>query len=246
MTHTAIEIAVQDLEGVRIALGEGADRIELCSALTQTGGLTPSPGLIEAAAELARDAGRPGFVNVLVRPRAGDFVYGADDLDIILRDIRQLRELGVAGVVVGVLDERGRIDLPTVEDLTAAAGPLVVTFHRAIDTLPGPADAVARLAGAGARRILTSGGARATIDGLATLKLMVAAAAGRIEIMAGGGVRVHDIPTLVGAGVHAIHLSAKRSVVGGDSGPGGGDTGYFATDAATVRAAVEAAHRADA
>jgi len=115
----AVEIAVQDLEGVRIALGEGADRVELCGALG-VGGLTPSPGMIELAAALAAESGRPDFVNVLVRPRAGGFVYSGEEIEVVLRDIRQLRELGAGGVVVGVLDDRGRVDGETTAALRDA------------------------------------------------------------------------------------------------------------------------------
>jgi copper homeostasis protein len=236
----AVEIAVQDLEGVRIALGEGADRVELCSALG-VGGLTPSPGMIELAAELARQAARPDFVNVLVRPRAGGFVYSADETEIVLRDIRQLRELGAGGVVVGVLDERGRVDLETVAALREAAGPLILTYHRAIDVAAHPADAVARLAGSGVDRILTSGGAQHAVDGVATLRDFAQRAAGRIEIIAGGGVRTADVPTLAATGIGAVHLSARRTVNGTPSGPGGGHPEYEVTDAEVVRTAVAAA-----
>lgn len=242
MADTAVEIAVQGTDGVRIAIDEGADRIELCSALDATGGLTPSAGLIEAAAELGRDAGLDGFVNVLVRPRAGDFVYRRDELDLMLRDIRLLPGLGAGGIVIGALDSTGGINQSAVGSLAAAAEGLTVTFHRAIDVLRDPVRSLEALAEAGVQRILTSGGAQATVDGLDTLARLVQASAGRIEIMAGGGVRVPDIPALLAAGVDAVHLSAKRPVVGGRSGPGGGASRYFTTDAAIVRAAVAAVH----
>jgi Uncharacterized protein involved in copper resistance len=236
----AVEIAAQDLEGVRIALGEGADRIELCAALG-VGGLTPSPGLIELAAELARQAGRPDFVNVLVRPRPGGFVYSADELEIMLRDIRQVRELGAAGLVVGVLDERGRVDFDTFGALREAAGPLGITFHRAIDVASHAADAVGRLAALGVDRVLTSGGAKRAVDGVETLRELVQHSAGRLGIMAGGGVRTTDVAELAAAGVDAVHLSARRTVTGPPSGPGGGHPSYEVTDAEVVRAAVTAA-----
>ncbi|MFI5061971.1 MAG: copper homeostasis protein CutC, partial [Actinomycetales bacterium] len=91
-----VEIAVQDPAGVRIALGAGVDRIELCSALS-TGGLTPSAGLIAAAVAQADAAGRPGFVQVLVRPRGGGFVYTPDELDVTIADIRNARSAGAGG-----------------------------------------------------------------------------------------------------------------------------------------------------
>jgi copper homeostasis protein len=236
----AVEIAVQDLEGVRIALGEGADRVELCSALG-VGGLTPSPGMIERAAEIARDAGSVEFVNVLVRPRAGGFSYTRDELDVVTHDIRHLRELGADGLVIGVLDDDGRVDFRTIRDLVVAAGPLAVTFHRAIDAAADPVADVAELAAVGVRRVLSSGRAERSADGTGILASMVSAGGGRIQIMAGGGVGVSDIPTLAATGVDAVHLSGRRVVSGSPSGPGGGESSYDATDRAIVRSAVEAA-----
>ena len=236
----AVEIAVQDLEGVRIALGEGADRVELCSALG-VGGLTPSPGMIELAAAIATAAGRPDFVNVLVRPRAGGFVYSGQEIEVVLRDIRQLRELGAGGVVLGVLDDRGHVDVDTTAALVDAAGPMTVTFHRAIDVASRRGRAVEKLAGLGVHRLLTSGSAPRAIEGIAALREMVQAAAGRVQVMAGGGIDAEDIPTLAAAGVDAVHLSARTTVTGPPSGPGGGHPSYDATDAKAVRAAVAAA-----
>ncbi|HEY5222349.1 MAG TPA: copper homeostasis protein CutC [Microbacteriaceae bacterium] len=238
----AVEIAVQDLEGVRIALGEGADTVELCAALG-VGGLTPSAGVVELAAELARDAGRQGFLHVLVRPRPGGFYYTGNEIDVILRDIRQLRELGADGIVTGVLDERGQVDIDTMHGLVDAAGPIGVTFHRAIDVAPHPVSAVEKLAQLGVRRVLSSGQAKRSVDGVDLLCAMTAKTAGRVNIIAGGNVAPSDIPVLAAAGVHGVHLSARHVVVGTASGPGGGDTAYDATDVALVRSAVEAARR---
>jgi copper homeostasis protein len=240
MPRPAVEIAVQDVPGVRIALAEGADRIELCSALG-LGGLTPSAGLLRAATDAADAAGRPGFVHVLIRPRGGGFVYDADELATTLGDIRFARECGAAGVVIGALDENARVDLGAAERFVEAAGGLAVTFHRAIDVVADPLEAVESLAGVGVTRVLTSGGAARSIDGVDVLADLVGRAHGRIEIMAGGGVRVEDIPALHLAGVDAVHLSARDSALGAPSGPGGGAAAYDITDPTTVRAAVAAA-----
>lgn len=236
----AVEIAVQDLEGVRIALGEGADTVELCSAL-RVGGLTPSAGVVELAAELARDAGRQGFLHVLVRPRPGGFYYSGNEIDVILRDIRQLRELGADGIVTGVLDERGRVDIDTMHGLVDAAGVLDVTFHRAIDVAPHPVAAVEKLSLIGVRRVLSSGQSKRSIDGVELLRAMTDKARGQVNVIAGGNVTPQDIPALAAAGVHSVHLSARHVVVGTASGPGGGDASYDATDAALVHAAIAAA-----
>ena len=116
-----------------------------------------------------------------------------------------------------------------------------MVFHRAIDTLADPASVVDELLGHGVDRILTSGGAMRSIDGADVLADLVGAADGRLRIVAGGGVRVHDIPALCAMGVDAVHLSAKRP--SGDasaSGPGGGDPGYDVTDGTVVARAAAA------
>lgn len=236
-----VEIAVQDAAGVRVALEGGAARVELCQALG-LGGLTPSAGLIEAAVELAHAASASSFVHVLVRPRGGGFVYDADEIDIIVRDIRVARSLGADGVVVGALTDAGALDLAAIDAFLDAAGELDVTVHRAVDASADPVAAVAALVDLPVRRVLTSGGAPECRNGLDALRAMAAVARGRVEVMAGGGVRVGDIDVLGETGVDAVHLSARgRSRHGGLSGPGGGEPGFDVTDAALVRAAVEAA-----
>lgn len=239
-----VEIAVQDAAGTRIALEAGAARIELCQALG-LGGLTPSLGLVEAAVAAARDDGATGFVHVLVRPRGGGFVYDADELDTVLRDIRAVVAAGADGVVVGALTDEGALDLDAIARFVDAAGDADVTVHRAVDASADPlasVAALAALAGRGVRRVLTSGGAPDCRAGLGALAEMTAIAAGRLEIMAGGGVKIDDIAALAGAGVDAVHLSARgRALRGGASGPGGGVDGFDETDAALAAAAVAAA-----
>jgi copper homeostasis protein len=239
-----IEIAVQDVAGVRIAVEQGATRIELCQALG-LGGLTPSAGLVEAAVAAATEASAPAFVHVLVRPRGGGFVYDADEVDTIGRDIRLARSLGAHGVVVGAATDAGLLDLEAITAFVAAAEGIDVTVHRVVDATPDPLDAVRGLPGLGVRRVLTSGGAADCRSGLATLARMSAEVAGSVEVMAGGGVGVGDIARLAAAGVDAVHLSARgRALRGGASGPGGGVDGFDETDAAIVRAAVDAARAA--
>lgn len=237
--RAAVEIAVQDVAGVRVALAAGADRVELCVALG-TGGLTPSAGLVAAAVEEAAGAGRPDLVHVLVRPRGGGFVYDADELDTTLADVRFARRAGAAGVVVGALDGTGRIDRAALERFVAAAGDLDVTFHRAFDTLADQDTAAETLIDLGVTRVLTSGGAARSIDGAGRLRALAQRVGGRLQVMAGGGVRVQDIPELIAAGVDAVHLSARQTVSGPSSGPGGGGAHYDITDPLTVRAAVAA------
>ncbi|GAA1818024.1 copper homeostasis protein CutC [Agromyces neolithicus] len=236
----SVEIAVQDVAGARIALDAGAARVELCQALG-LGGLTPSTGLIETTVGAAAEAGAAGFVHVLVRPRGGGFVYAADELDTITRDIRAAVALGADGVVVGALTDEGALDLEAIARFIDAAGDADVTVHRAVDASAGPVEAVAALAALGVRRVLTSGGAADCRAGLSTLQTMVEAS-GMLEVMAGGGVRIPDIADLAAAGVDAVHLSARGTTTrGGPSGPGGGVAGFDVTDPGLVRAAVAAA-----
>lgn len=222
-----LEIAVQDAAGAMAAASGGATRVELCSAL-RLGGLTPSQGLVEHVLEAT--AGRGSFVHVLVRSRGGGFVYDKSEVATMEREIHVLRRAGVHGIVVGALDHSGGIDIGALARWVDAAEGLAVTFHRAIDACPDPAAQLGVLAAAGVRRVLSSGGAGRSIDGLAVLTRMAAGAPAGFEVMAGGGVRIQDLPLLQQAGVHAVHLSARVAVTAaGPSGPGGGNAEWDAT-----------------
>ncbi|MFF5288716.1 copper homeostasis protein CutC [Paractinoplanes globisporus] len=237
MGMVEFELAVQDTHGLAVAAKIKPDRIELCSAL-QLGGLTPSLGLIETA------VATPGIppVHVLIRPRAGGFAYAADDTALIMRDIVNVLKAGACGLVMGGI-QGGKVDKSLMEGAVEAAGDAEVTFHRAFDTVHDPEEAVETLAGLGVRRIL------ADATDLETLARAVEAAAGRIEIMAGGGVRPHLVEKIVRTGVDAVHASAKHTVrdaVGitlGSSAPAG-EQGRETTDeheAARIMSALRAA-----
>jgi copper homeostasis protein len=150
----AVEIAVQDAAGARAALDAGADRLELCQAL-ETGGLTPSLGILESV--LA--AVDPLLVNVLVRPRAGGFVYSAEEAAVVEADIRACVERGAGGVVVGALTRDGLLDRDAMRRWRDAAGTASVVFHRAIDASADPRAVFDSLMAEGVDRVLTSGGA---------------------------------------------------------------------------------------
>lgn len=234
-----IEIAVQDAVGARTAIAAGAARLELCQAL-DLGGLTPSLAVLEAVL----GAVDPAIVNVLVRPRPGGFVYSAEEIDIVAADVRACVARGAGGVVVGALERAGGLDRDALRRWRDAAGAAILVFHRAIDAAPDPDAVFDGLLDAGVDRVLTSGGAARSIDGLARLAEFAARADGRIEVMAGGGVTPADIPALFGAGVDAVHLSARsRAGLEAPAGPGGGTSGHDVTDAAIVGAAVAAAGR---
>ncbi|MBN9176162.1 MAG: copper homeostasis protein CutC [Microbacterium sp.] len=231
-----LEIAVQDPAGARAAIAAGADRLELCQALG-VGGLTPSIGLVEAvAAAVGGDR-----VNVLVRPRGGGFVYDDEEVALVAADIVAAVRAGAGGVVIGALTADGQADLDAVARWRDAAGGAALVFHRAIDATGDPVAVLAELYAVGVDRVLTSGGAARSIDGVPTLARLVEAA-GDVEIMAGGGgVRPVDIPAILAAGVGAVHLSARgQAGLDAPAGPGGGAPGHDVTDAAVVAEAVAA------
>lgn len=200
----ALEIAVQDPDGIATAARAGADRIELCTGLA-LGGLTPSRALVEAAV-----AG-PLPVQVLVRPRPGGFEYSAAERAVLLADVRAALATGAAGVVVGATTGGG-VDLALVKTVRGLADGAEVTFHRAFDTLADRHTAVEHLAALGVDRVLTSGGASRAPDGMEELARLVEWADGRLQIMAGGGIDSRSVARVAGAGVVAVHASAKRSV----------------------------------
>lgn len=210
-----VEVAVTDVDGVRTARSAGARRVELCVAL-EVGGLTPSLGLVERALVAAG----PVEVHVLLRPRPGDFVHDDDDLDVALRDARLVLDAGADGIVVGPLRPDGRFDLDALQAFGEVAADAELTVHRSFDVHPGVEENIADLLSVGVDRVLTSGGATSAHDGTERISRAVDAAAGRITIMAGGGVRPAEVPGLLAAtGVVDVHLSA-RTVLAPDEGFG--------------------------
>lgn len=229
---------MQDPAGAATALVAGATRVELCAAL-ELGGLTPSAATIGATRDLT---GRGGWLQVLVRPRAGGYVYTAAELQVARDDVAAAVAAGADGVVVGALTTRGEVDETALRALVDAASGRTVTFHRALDVVADRAAALEVLVAAGVSRVLTSCGAERAVDAVAELGDLVAAAAGRIEVMAGGGVQASHVPSLDAAGVDAVHLSARTPVP--DAGGSGGTGLVWRTDGDLVTAAMRAA-RAD-
>ena len=200
-----LEICAASIQSARAAQAGGAHRIELCQNLEQ-GGITPSYGLIREAL-----AQRSIPVFVLIRPRPGGFVYDADELAIMRTDVDMCRDRGCAGVVLGVLDGNGRVDMAACRELIAAAGPLEVTFHRAFDACPDQRLALEDVIALGCQRVLTSGGQPTAEAGQAQLAALVAQAAGRISIMPGAGISAANIQALAArTGAREFHTSAKR------------------------------------
>ena len=200
-----VEACVDSLGSAREAAAGGADRLELCQNLTE-GGTTPSWGLV---AEVREQVALP--LHVLIRPRGGDFLYTGDEIAVMLRDIAAARSLGVDGVVLGVLDAEGRIDTATLQRLLDIARPAAVTFHRAFDLGRDAAEALDTLSALAIDRVLTSGQAATAEAGIPRLAALVARAAGKIGVLAGGGIRAHNAARIVReSGVREIHVSANR------------------------------------
>ncbi|WP_115788585.1 copper homeostasis protein CutC [Arthrobacter silvisoli] len=248
-----LEIAVVGVQGAVVAAEEGADRIELCSAL-ELGGLTPSQGLMESCLEAVAGvagpvaAGAALEIHPLIRCRPGDFRYSEDELATMVKEIRALLGQGANGVVLGALDARSELDVDAVRRLADAAREAnqdaELVFHRAVDETPDPAAAVGQLVELGFTRVLSSGGAASAGLGLPVLSRMVETAEGRLQVMAGGGLAITDIPEMRWAGLDAVHLSAKRIVSASGAGSaGGGPASYMVTDrkiVAAAKAAVDA------
>ncbi len=199
-----IEACCPSLDAVRAAGRAGARRIELCERL-DVGGVTPSEGLLRealAATDLP--------INVLIRPREGDFVYSELEAETMLESIRLCGRLGANGVVVGALTPDGSVDIPLVGRLVAEArrNGLSVTFHRAFDVCARPMEALEDIIGLGCDRLLTSGHAPDAFQGREMIGKLVRAAAGRIIIMAGCGVRSGNIAAIAAAsGASEFHSS---------------------------------------
>lgn len=207
MAVTKIEICCTCPDDVAKSREGGADRVELCMALSSEG-VTPSAGCISRSIEAAK--GLP--VTVLIRPCEGNFVYSQADIDAMVIDIRAAQEKGASGVTIGALTADGRIDTNAMAQLISAAKPgLEVTFHRAMDVCRNPSGALEELIGLGCDRVLTSGQAASCVEGIAQLAALVKQAAGRIEIMPGGGVRPENIALLQKAtGARQFHSSARE------------------------------------
>ncbi len=235
-----VEICLQDATGAQVALDGGATRVELCSAL-EIGGLTPSAGTIAAVRALTD---RADFLQVLVRPRPGGYVYTPSELAVTCADVAAAVDAGADGVVVGALTPERTIDEEAMSRLVDAARGRTVTFHRAIDVVSDRPAALRTLIGLGVDRVLTSGGADRAPDALAELAEMVAVADGRLQVMAGGGILPPMVAQVLGSGVDAVHLSAR--VHRRDNGGPGGDGWHWQTDPGLVAAAVDAARHAGA
>jgi copper homeostasis protein len=204
---TKFEICAVNIQSARAAQEAGAHRIELCSAL-DVGGLTPSPGLIRSAVESLSIP-----VNVLIRPREGDFTYDDPEFEVMLDDIRFCRETGAHGVVVGALTSGLEFDAPKMQAMKSAAGAMEMVCHRAFDFTSDPEKSLERLIQWGYSRVLSSGQAPNAMEGRFLLQKLVKQAAGRISVMPGAGIsasNIRDIATTTLA--TEFHFTGKKKV----------------------------------
>ena len=201
------EICVDSVAGVRAAKDAGAHRVELCADLLE-GGITPSLGMIRQARTVAGVD-----LNVMIRPRGGDFLFNEDEFAAMRADIETAKAEGANGVVIGLLTAAGEIDVDRTRDLVALARPLSVTFHRAFDVAAEPFGALETLIELGVDRVLTSGQEPTVLEGLPLIVELMKRAGDSIVIMPGGGITARNIERIVGAAQpREIHFAALESV----------------------------------
>ncbi|HET6180458.1 MAG TPA: copper homeostasis protein CutC [Candidatus Sulfotelmatobacter sp.] len=202
-----IEVCVDSVASAVAAERGGAGRVELCSSLIE-GGVTPSTGLIEAVRARISIG-----LQVIIRPRGGDFCYSDEEIAIIERDIATAKNLGVDGVVLGVLDQAGHVSVQCMRQWVELARPLNVTFHRAFDMSADLFSSMDDVCATGADRILTSGGEQTCLQAVDTIARLVKAARGRITILAGGGITHNDAAAIIErTGVSEIHVGLSSPV----------------------------------
>ncbi len=202
-----IEACVNSVESAVEAETGGAYRVELCDNL-HDGGTTPSVGAIEAAREKLEIK-----LNVIIRPRGGDFLYSDQELDIMRADVLAARAVGVDGVVFGILNPDGTVNSEQSRQIVELAGPMSTTFHRAFDMCADPYATIEDLISLGIDRVLTSGQRPSAIEGAPLLEKLVASAGKRIVVMPGVGIDESNIARLIRlTKAREYHLLAEHPV----------------------------------
>jgi copper homeostasis protein len=202
-----VEVCVDSVASAISAQRGGAQRVELCSDLLE-GGVTPSLGLLSVVRSRVSIPVHP-----IIRPRPGDFCYSDAEFEIMGRDIELAKSQGANGVVLGILQTSGRVDVERTRSLVELARPLLVTFHRAFDICADLLEALEDVCATGAERLLTSGGELECVQGVDMLARLVQAANGRIKIMAGGRIGISNAALIIErAGVSEIHVGLATPV----------------------------------
>jgi len=208
--HYKFEICANSVASCKAAQEGGADRVELCSGIPE-GGTTPSYGMLRKARESISIG-----LNVIIRPRGGDFLYSTEELEEMIYDIRTAKELGADGLVFGCLTKDGAVDKEAMSMLMEASKGLPVTFHRAFDHSSDPMQTLEDIIDLGCVRILTSGCRPTAMEGAGLLAELVKAAGDRIIIMPGCGVNEGNIAELARlSGAREFHFSAREPVESG-------------------------------
>ena len=204
-----VEIAAHSVQSALAAQVGGAHRVELFSDPLE-GGVTPSEGLIAVVRDQLKIP-----LHVIIRPRGGDLCYSDEERDVMHRDIAVARRIGAEGVVLGVLNPQGSVNVELTRELVEAARPMSVTFHRAIDMCRDLSAALRDIIGSGADRVLTSGGAASACEGISVLKALVREAGEQISVMAAGSIRSTNVRAVVEqTGVGEVHAGLRTAVPG--------------------------------
>lgn len=204
------EICANSVASCIAAQEGGADRVELCAGIPE-GGTTPSYGMIRNARKSINIA-----LNVIIRPRGGDFLYSEAEIEEMIYDIQVAKELGADGLVFGCLTPEGNVDMQAMQRLMEAAGDTPVTFHRAFDHTSDPLKALEDVISLGCARILTSGCRPTALEGASLLAQLVEVAGERLIIMPGCGVKEGNIAEIARlSGAREFHFSARESVESG-------------------------------
>lgn len=205
-----LEVCIDSLSSTRAAIRGGADRIELCSALA-LGGLTPFTALLQ---QIREESDIP--VRCLMRPRSGDFLYDKEEIDLMVRQIKELRAAGADGFVIGCLTANGNLDEDAIKPLVAAAGDKGLTLHRCIDVSRDPLETYLQAASLGFDTVLTSGAAASCVAGIETLQKMLELRDRHNgpEVLIGAGVNPGNVHHLLAAlpQARAFHASCKCNV----------------------------------
>ena len=201
-----LEICANSYQSAVNAEIAGAHRIELCSEIS-VGGTTPSYGLLK---KVMADIDIP--VQVLIRPRSGDFHYSDEEFDIMKENILQCKELGCAGIVTGVLHKDNTIDIKRTSELIELSKPMSFTFHRAFDVVSKPKEALLQLLNLGVDRLLTSGQQEKAKNGIDLLLELQKIAEEKLTILPGSGINSENCIHFKNAGFTEIHSSASKII----------------------------------
>jgi copper homeostasis protein len=224
-----VEICANSFESAFNAEKAGADRIELCSELS-VGGITPSFGLLK---KIVTELSIP--VHVLIRPRSGDFTYSDEEFDSMKRDIKLCKELGIDGIVSGILHKDNSIDYNRTQELIELSKPMHFAFHRAFDCVPNPFDSLERLMALGVETILTSGQQPKAENGISLLTQLQEKADNKLTILAGGGINPDNALQFKNAGLKAIHASASKVITANVEDSYFGKTPQTISDTNTIK-----------